>query len=75
MVEKERCKKPFQPLATKTAGHMFLWIVSKVMKTFPGSDGQIRIAEIQINTKLYTRPVVRLIPLPVFSEEDVPVKD
>lgn len=52
-----------------------LWLVGKVMKIFPGSDGCIRAAEIQINDKIYTRPVARLIPLPSFSDEDLPVKD
>lgn len=51
-----------------------LWLVGKVMTTFPGSDGCIRAAEIQINDKIYTRPVARLIPLPSFSDEDLNVQ-
>lgn len=46
-----------------------LWLVGKVTKTFPGSDGHIRSAEIQIKDKTYIRPVSHLIPLPAFTDQ------
>ncbi|KAI2642403.1 Protein translocase subunit SecA [Labeo rohita] len=39
-----------------------MWLVGKVVKTFPGSDGHIRAVEIQVKNKTYTQPVARLIP-------------
>ncbi|KAL0149811.1 hypothetical protein M9458_054859 [Cirrhinus mrigala] len=47
-----------------------LWLVGKVAKTFPGSDGHIRAAEIQVKDKTYIRPVTRLIRLPAFTDQD-----
>ncbi|KAI5607859.1 hypothetical protein C0J50_9771, partial [Silurus asotus] len=37
-----------------------LWLIGKVSKTFPGADGQVRSAEVNVKGRLYTRPVTRL---------------
>lgn len=47
-----------------------LWHIGRVMKVFPGADGHVRIAEIQIKGRTYTRPIARLIVLPEIPEED-----
>lgn len=47
-----------------------MWLVGKVGKTFPGSDGHIRAVEIQVKNKIYTRPVAKLIPLPALAEDE-----
>ncbi|KAL1272022.1 hypothetical protein QQF64_031038 [Cirrhinus molitorella] len=46
-----------------------MWLVGKVTKTFPGSDGHIRAVDIQVKNKTYTRPVARLIPLPSLEQD------
>lgn len=47
-----------------------LWHIGRVTKVFPGADGHVRIAEIQIKGRTYTRPIARLIVLPEIPEED-----
>ncbi len=49
-----------------------LWLVGKFAKTFPGSDGHIRAAEIQVKDKNYIRAVARLIRLPAFTDQEEP---
>ena len=39
------------------------WPLARVMRTFPGRDGKVRVAEVKTATGVYTRPVVRLCPL------------
>ncbi|XP_030609039.1 uncharacterized protein LOC115796760 [Archocentrus centrarchus] len=48
-----------------------VWRIGKVVKVFPGPDGHVRTAEIQIEDKIYTRPITRLIILPKMPEEEV----
>lgn len=48
-----------------------LWLVGKVTAVFPGADGRIRTAQIQVKDKSYTRPVVKLIRLPALPR-DIP---
>ncbi len=45
-----------------------LWPVGTVTETLAGPDGKIRTVCVRVNEKSYTRPVVRLIPLPKFEE-------
>lgn len=40
-------------------------------ETYPAPDGQVRTVAVKVKEKIYTRPVVRLIPLPWMGEEDV----
>lgn len=47
-----------------------LWQVGKVVTVFPGPDGRVRSAEVQIKDKVYTRPIVRLIVLPAIPDDD-----
>ncbi len=46
------------------------WPVGKINKVFPGADGLIRTAEVQVQDRTYVRPVSRLIRLPAVPEED-----
>ncbi|KAK0153919.1 hypothetical protein N1851_003995 [Merluccius polli] len=45
------------------------WPIGTVTKVLPSSDGRIRVAEIAINGKKFTRPVSRLITLPAFPDD------
>lgn len=47
-----------------------LWLIGRVVRTFPGADGHVRSVEINVKGRLYTRPVAHLIPLPEISEDD-----
>ncbi|KAK0138500.1 hypothetical protein N1851_024978 [Merluccius polli] len=46
------------------------WPVGKIKKVFPGADGLIRTAEVEVRDRTYIRPVSRLIRLPAVPEED-----
>lgn len=45
------------------------WPVGTVTETFPAADGRVRTAVVKVKEKTYTRPVIRLIPLPQLTEE------
>lgn len=47
-----------------------LWLVSTVMETLAGADGRVRIARVMVKENTYTRPTVRLIPLPHLDDDD-----
>lgn len=47
-----------------------LWPVGKVTQVFPGVDGRVRTASVDVNGKTYTRVVARLIQLPALPEDD-----
>lgn len=47
-----------------------LWLIGRVVRTFPGADGQVRSVEVQVKGRLYTRPVTRLITLPEIADEN-----
>lgn len=47
-----------------------LWPVGKVTVVFPGSDGKIRTASVDVKGRTYTRVVARRIQLPALSEYD-----
>ncbi len=49
-----------------------LWLVGKVTRTFPGPDGRIRTVAVQVQDRIYVRPVARLIPLPKLEDDDNP---
>nr|XP_055033861.1 uncharacterized protein LOC129422150 [Misgurnus anguillicaudatus] len=44
------------------------WPVGRVVRLLPSQDGRVRAAEININDKLYVRPVAKLIPLPKIED-------
>ncbi|KAL0153521.1 hypothetical protein M9458_051135 [Cirrhinus mrigala] len=46
--------------------------VGKITCTFPGPDGRIRTAAVQVQDRTYVRPEVRLIPLPRLENSDNP---
>lgn len=46
-----------------------LWSVGKVKAVFPGADGRLRTAQIQVKDRTYTRPVTRLIRLPALPQD------
>ncbi len=47
-----------------------LWPVGKVVQVFPGSDGRVRTANVNVKGRTYTRVVARLIQLPALPEDD-----
>ncbi|KAL1276942.1 hypothetical protein QQF64_023615 [Cirrhinus molitorella] len=47
-----------------------LWPVGKVITTYPGADGRVRSAKIEVKDKLYHRPVARLIRLPAIPDDN-----
>ncbi|XP_073721977.1 uncharacterized protein [Misgurnus anguillicaudatus] len=47
-----------------------LWPVGRVTQVFPGADGRVRTASVEVKEKTYTRPVARLIQLPALPEDD-----
>lgn len=46
------------------------WPIGRVVKTCSGSDGRVRAAEVKIKGQTYLRPVVRLVQLPAWEDED-----
>ncbi|XP_063233612.1 uncharacterized protein LOC134537270 [Bacillus rossius redtenbacheri] len=40
------------------------WKLGRIVKTFPGSDGVVRVAEVKTQQGTFLRPVVKLCPLP-----------
>lgn len=46
------------------------WPIGRVVKTCSGSDGRVRAAEVKIKGQTYLRPVVRLVRLPAWEDED-----
>ncbi|XP_073789840.1 uncharacterized protein [Danio rerio] len=51
------------------------WPVGTVTEALPGADGRIRVVRIKVKDKTYTRPVVRLIPLPPLEDNDTSTPD
>lgn len=51
------------------------WPVGTVTEALPGVDGRIRVVRIKVKDKTYTRPVVRLIPLPPLEDNDTSTPD
>ncbi|KAK6306550.1 hypothetical protein J4Q44_G00234750 [Coregonus suidteri] len=47
-----------------------LWAVGKVTHTYPGADGHIRTAAIQVKGRTYLRPVTHLVQLPAILDDD-----
>ncbi|XP_073776433.1 uncharacterized protein [Danio rerio] len=45
-----------------------LWPVGQVTKVFPGDDGKVRTAEVEVKGKIYIRPINRLISLPCLPD-------
>nr|XP_061816936.1 uncharacterized protein LOC133606706 [Nerophis lumbriciformis] len=45
------------------------WPIGRVVKTIPSQDGQVRAAEVMVKSKVYIRPVARLIPLPSLEDD------
>lgn len=46
------------------------WPVGKINRVFPGADGLIRSAEVNVKDRTYVRPVSRLIRLPAVPEQN-----
>ncbi len=47
-----------------------LWPVGKISQVFPGADGRVRAANVEVKGRTYTRIVARLILLPALPEDD-----
>ncbi|XP_039516235.1 uncharacterized protein LOC120470711 [Pimephales promelas] len=46
------------------------WPIGRVVNTRSGLDGRVRAAEVKIKGQTYLRPVVRLVRLPAWEDED-----
>lgn len=40
------------------------WPLGRVIEVYPGTDQIVRVAKIIINQGVFSRPVVKLVPLP-----------
>lgn len=47
------------------------WPVGKVTNTYPGADGRIRTAAVQVKDRTYIRPVARLVQLPKVEDDEI----
>nr|CAI5827773.1 unnamed protein product [Callosobruchus analis] len=46
------------------------WHLGRVTKVYPGSDGSVRVVKVRTRSGEFTRPVVKLSRLPVWSDSD-----
>lgn len=46
------------------------WPIGKVVQVHPSQDSQVRSVDVQVQGKVYTRPVARLVALPPIPEDD-----
>lgn len=46
------------------------WPLGRVLEVYPGKDGHVRVARIQVGIKTMLRPIVRLCPLEVGNAHD-----
>lgn len=50
------------------------WPLARVVNTYPGNDGLVRTVEVETGTKMYKRPVGKLVKLPVDTGNDQEAK-
>lgn len=43
------------------------WSRGRVLETFPGKDGVVRVVSIRVNNTVLKRPVTKLVRLPTFN--------
>lgn len=41
------------------------WPMARVVKTYPGADAMVRVADVKMNNKVYRRSIKKLCPLPL----------
>lgn len=46
------------------------WALGKIVKTYPGSDGLVRVADVRCKAKTLRRPIHKLSLLPILDNED-----
>ena len=51
------------------------WPLAKVINTYLGTNGHVRVAKVQVGSKVLVRPVTRLCPLEHASEEKRNIED
>lgn len=39
------------------------WPIARIVTLFPGKDGVSRVADVQVGSKLFRRPIIKLVPL------------
>ncbi|KMQ82619.1 hypothetical protein RF55_22352 [Lasius niger] len=46
------------------------WPLARIIRLHPGADGQIRVVDVRTSGGEFTRPVVKLVPLPTADVEE-----
>ena len=61
--------------------YLRVWPLARVEKTYTGTDGKLRVADVRMGSKIYRRPVCKIVPLlsgepppPSSRQEDVQLK-
>ena len=39
------------------------WPIARIVKTYPGKDGQVRVVDVRTSSGIYKRPITKLVPL------------
>ena len=45
------------------------WNVGRIVQTYPGPDGLVRVVDVQVNGKTLKRPITRISPLEIRDTE------
>ena len=47
------------------------WLLARIVDTYPGSDGKIRVVSVQTRNKIFKRPISKIFLLPENSSESL----
>ena len=51
------------------------WPLGRILKTFPGADGRVRVVDVLVRKKTYWRSVHQLIPLEITPQQSAEAED
>lgn len=51
-------------LKIESASTPLKWTFARIVRTFPGSDGPVRVVEVKTSNGQFTRPISKICPLP-----------
>ena len=51
------------------------WPLERILKTFPGADGRVRVVDVLVRKKTYRRSVHQLIPLEITPQQSAEAED